>query len=78
VTLPISLCMIVRDEADLLPACLASVRGVVGEMIVVDTGSQDDTVNMAQKVGATVASFPSLSSYNHHIYSHSVLECDTF
>lgn len=57
-TLPISLCMIVRDEADLLPACLASVRGVVGEIIVVDTGSQDDTVNMAQKVGATVASFP--------------------
>ena len=29
----ISLCMIVRDEADMLPGCLESVRGLVGEVV---------------------------------------------
>jgi hypothetical protein len=35
----ISLCLIARNEEDALPGCLESVRGVVDEMIVVDTGS---------------------------------------
>ncbi|APB34141.1 Tetratricopeptide repeat-containing protein [Gloeomargarita lithophora Alchichica-D10] len=56
-TVPISLCMIVRDEATALPRCLASVRGLVAELILVDTGSTDNTVAIAQAQGATVASF---------------------
>src|SRR4051812_28629988 len=40
----ISLCMIVRDEEEMLPACLASARDGVDEMIVVDTGSTDRTI----------------------------------
>jgi len=39
----ISLCMIVRDEEKCLATCLASVQGVVDEIIVVDTGSKDET-----------------------------------
>jgi len=35
--------MIVRDEEQLLPGCLESVRGVVDEIVVVDTGSSDAT-----------------------------------
>jgi len=35
--------MIVRDEEQLLPGCLESVRGVVQEIVVVDTGSTDTT-----------------------------------
>ena len=31
--LPVSLCMIVRDEADVLPGCLASVRGLSLQLI---------------------------------------------
>jgi len=50
----LSLCMIVRDEAELLPACLSSVQGLVDEIIVVDTGSTDDTVAIAQGLGAQV------------------------
>lgn len=53
----LSLCMIVRDEADLLPRCLESVRGVVDEIVVVDTGSRDATCAIARSHGATVASF---------------------
>ncbi|MCS7030374.1 MAG: tetratricopeptide repeat protein [Gloeomargarita sp. SKYG116] len=55
--LPVSLCMIVRDEAPCLPTCLASVRDVVAEIIVVDTGSTDDTVAIAQAHGAKVEFF---------------------
>jgi glycosyltransferase involved in cell wall biosynthesis len=46
--------MIVRDEAENLPRCLASVTGVVDEMVVVDTGSTDDTVRIAEAHGAKV------------------------
>lgn len=51
----ISLCMIVRDEAARLERCIASVRGVVDEIVVVDTGSRDDTVRIAERAGARVA-----------------------
>ncbi len=54
----LSLCMIVRDEAQVMPACLKSVLGLVDEMIVVDTGSQDGTPAIARSMGATVFSFP--------------------
>ncbi|MED3790174.1 hypothetical protein P4576_23720 [Peribacillus frigoritolerans] len=35
----ISLCMIVKDEEESLPTCLAAVRELVDEMIIIDTGS---------------------------------------
>lgn len=50
----ISLCMIVRDEESLLPACLASVAGAVDEIVVVDTGSKDATIALARAAGARV------------------------
>ena len=50
----LSLNMIVRDEAERIEACLASVRDLVDEMVVVDTGSLDDTVQRAQAAGARV------------------------
>jgi tetratricopeptide (TPR) repeat protein len=54
----ISLCMIVKDEEELLPACLAAVAPHVDELVVVDTGSTDRTVEIATSVGATVIEFP--------------------
>jgi glycosyltransferase involved in cell wall biosynthesis len=50
----ISLCMIVRDEAAMIDDCLASVKGLVSEVIVVDTGSRDDTRERARRAGAKV------------------------
>jgi predicted Zn-dependent protease len=53
----ISLCMIVRDEEAMLGECLASARGVVDEMIVVDTGSRDATTRIAREAGARIHHF---------------------
>lgn len=50
----ISLCMIVRNEGWILSRCLASVRALVDEIIVVDTGSTDQTVEIAESFGARV------------------------
>ena len=50
----LSLSMIVRDEAERIEACLRSVQGFVDEMVVVDTGSSDATVAIAEGLGATV------------------------
>ena len=54
----LSLSMIVRDEAERLERCLASVKGFVDEMVLVDTGSQDGTVALARGLGATVHEIP--------------------
>ncbi len=50
----VSLCMIARNESRLLARCLESVRGVVDEIIVVDTGSTDATPQVAAAYGARV------------------------
>jgi glycosyltransferase involved in cell wall biosynthesis len=47
----ISLCMIVKDEEGRLPTCLRCVADLVGEIIVVDTGSTDATREVAQRCG---------------------------
>jgi tetratricopeptide (TPR) repeat protein len=49
--------MIVRDEADHLPECLASLRHKVDEIVVVDTGSRDATAQIAAEAGARVLHF---------------------
>lgn len=54
----ISLCMIVKNEANSLPECLQSVRDVIDEAIVVDTGSTDGTEAIARRFGARVVRFP--------------------
>ncbi len=52
-TLPLSLCVITRDAAAMLADCLAS-AAFAGEVIVVDSGSRDDTVEIARRCGARV------------------------
>lgn len=59
----ISLCMIAKDAADQLESCLASVRGVVDEVCLVDTGSNDGTGPLARALGARVAQLPWKESF---------------
>ncbi|MFM2430161.1 MAG: hypothetical protein RLZZ511_1374 [Cyanobacteriota bacterium] len=53
-SIKLSLCMIVKNEAERLPICLESVRELVDEMIILDTGSTDDTIAVAEMFGARV------------------------
>ncbi len=53
----LSLCMIVKNEEKNLPECLRAVREAVDEIIIVDTGSTDNTVNIAKQFGAKIYHF---------------------
>jgi len=53
----ISLAMIVKDEEAVLAHCLKSVETLVDEIIIVDTGSKDKTVEIAQSFGARIHHF---------------------
>jgi glycosyltransferase involved in cell wall biosynthesis len=50
----VSACLIVRDEHENLPRCLASLGTIADEIVVYDTGSVDDTVEIARAAGAVV------------------------
>src|SRR3954462_463790 len=52
--LTLSPCMIVKDGEEMLPRCLAAAKPAVDEIIVVDTGSSDRTVEIAESFGARV------------------------
>ncbi|MEN2453310.1 glycosyltransferase family 2 protein, partial [Bacillus sp. JR_15] len=53
----ISLCMIVKNEEEVLADCLSSVQDIVDEMIIVDTGSTDRTKEIAHSFSAQVLDF---------------------
>ncbi len=50
----ISACMIVKNEEELLPDCLESIRDWVDEIVIVDTGSTDKTIEIAQLYKAKI------------------------
>ena len=69
----ISACMIVKNEEEFLPNCLNSIKGVVDEIIIVDTGSTDDTMTIAKNFGAKVYHHPwndSFSEARNHCLNH--------
>lgn len=59
----ISACVIVKNEADNLPSWLASVRAFADEMIVVDTGSEDNSKELARAAGAKVFDFQWMNDF---------------
>lgn len=52
--LTLSLCMIVRDEETEIGKAMKSVEGIPDEIIVVDTGSSDGTIEIAKKFGGRI------------------------
>ena len=53
----VSMCMIARDSSATIGKALESIRPWVDEMVVVDTGSEDDTPQIAQEAGAKLGHF---------------------
>ena len=73
----ISLCMIVKNEESCLGKCLDSLKGIVDEMIVVDTGSTDNTINIAKERGAQVYNFKWTGDFSDaRNYAFSLATCD--
>jgi len=62
----ISLCMIVRDEEKNLAKCLDSVKDFVDEIVIVDTGSRDSTIEIARRYGARIYNQPWKSDFSFH------------
>ncbi|HPX12106.1 MAG TPA: glycosyltransferase, partial [Syntrophales bacterium] len=59
-------CMMVKNEEEMLPRCLESIRGRVDEIVVVDTGSTDRTVEIALSFGARVHHHPWRNDFSLH------------
>lgn len=59
----ISLCMIVKDEEEVLERCLQSAKDIVDEIIIVDTGSTDQTKEIAAKFTSQIYDFPWIDDF---------------
>lgn len=53
----LSVCMIVKNEERVIERCLQSIQGIADEIIIVDTGSEDDTKEIASKYTEQVYDF---------------------
>lgn len=53
----LSVCMIVKNEENVLERCLESLKGIPDEIIIVDTGSQDQTKEIALRYTDKVFDF---------------------
>ena len=62
----ISACLMVKNEERFLPQCLQSIRDYVDEIIVVDTGSTDNTMNIARKFNSKVYEHPWENDFSKH------------
>lgn len=73
----LSVCMIVRDEEQTLPRCLDCVKKFADQIVVVDTGSGDNTAQIAKDYGAEVYPFEWCDDFSRaRNYSFSKATCD--
>jgi tetratricopeptide (TPR) repeat protein len=62
----ISVSMILKNEEKFLPGCLESIKGLADEIIVVDTGSTDRTMEIARDYGAKIYEHPWQNDFSFH------------
>lgn len=62
----LSAALMVRDEEANLTRCLSAIRDIVDEIIIVDTGSKDRTVEIARSFGAFIYHHPWENDFSKH------------
>ena len=73
----ISVCMIVKNEQAVISRCLDCVKSFADEIIIVDTGSTDDTKNIAKQYTSQVFDFLWCDDFSKaRNYSFSLANCD--
>lgn len=73
----IGLCMIVKNEQDVLDRCLKSAKDIMDEIVIVDTGSTDETKNIAKKYTNKVFDFEWCDNFSKaRNYAFSLSSCD--
>jgi len=60
----LSVCMIVKNEEDCLGKCLESIKEIASEIIIVDTGSSDNTIKIAKEFGAKIYHFEWINDFS--------------
>ena len=73
----VSLCMIVKNEEDVLGRCLESAAGLVDEIIIVDTGSTDRTREVAARFTNQIFDFPwadDFAAARNESFSHASMD----
>lgn len=73
----ISLCMIVKNEEKVLDGCLASVKEICDEIIIVDTGSTDQTKTIALKYTDKIYDFEWIDNFSaarNFAFSHATMD----
>lgn len=66
----ISMCMIVKNEQDILARCLDSYAGTYDELIIVDTGSTDNTKEIAANYTDKIYDFEWINDFQPPGTSH--------
>jgi len=62
----ISACMIMKNEEKFLPQCLKSIKAYVDEIVIVDTGSTDRSMEIARSYGAKIYEHPWQDNFSLH------------
>jgi len=62
----LSICMIVKDEQDWLEQCLNSVKDLNAELVIVDTGSKDRTIEIVKSFGAKLFEQTWSDDFSYH------------
>lgn len=77
----VALCMIVKNEAENLPRLFKSIEGCFDDIHITDTGSNDGTVEVAKKLGATVHHFDWINDFaaaRNYSFSHATTDYITW
>jgi len=61
----LSVCVITKNEEKFIEKCLLSVKDIAGEIILADTGSTDNTIDIAKRCGAKVYTTTWTNDYSH-------------